>query len=78
MLDLLIWTQEDRSLACAHLFQRFRQRAVNAPAEFARSFPTAEARQRYEEIWRVMIDEIVQELPQLRTEMLNFVSWMFC
>ena len=59
-------------MVCAHLFQRFRQRAVNAPVEFARTFPTAEARQGYEEIWRVMIDEIVQELPDLRTEMVNF------
>eukprot|EP00435_Cladocopium_sp_Y103_P052829 s671_g16.t1 len=62
-------TQDDRSLAFARLFQRFRQRAVNAPPEFARTFTSPEARQRYEEIWRVMIDEIVQELPELRTEM---------
>ena len=52
--------------------QDFRRRAVAASASspaFARSFGSAEARQRYEDVWREMIDGTLQTLPELRLEM---------
>lgn len=60
-------TDDDRALAFSRLFRDFRQRAVANPVDFARAFGSPEQRERYEEIWRMMIDGIRETLDELRT-----------
>lgn len=60
-------TDDDRALAFSRLFRDFRQRAVANPVDFARTFGSPQQRERYEEIWRIMIDGIRENLDELRT-----------